>query len=327
VTALDISEPRLSACAPTSPAPGCPPTSSPPMRWTGRRPALRRPPARRALHRHRHHPPPSRPAASAPGRGSGRADGPAGAADRPGAGLAAARRAAGLLHLLASAGGGRGADRRGAGPAPGAARPRPAARAALRPRDSRRLAHAARRGEDRMARNWRARRLRWGHRLAVWRAGHGPAPKRFAAPPEPFFIGHYGLGPAAGARDWALGDARLSRATPGRSARRRAASRRRCTASAGSTTSPRSATGRQPAAAQGWLDGWIARFGRGTGPGMGAAADRAPHHPLDHACGPADRRPPRHRRAAAARLARTAGALPRPALAPSPRPACRGSRR
>jgi uncharacterized heparinase superfamily protein len=118
-----------------------------------------------------------------------------------------------------------------------------------------------------MARNWRARRLRWGHRLAVWRAGHGPAPKRFAAPPEPFFIGHYGIGQRLARGDWALGDARLSATDPWAI---RPPSERFARALHGfgwldhlAAVGDRQAT----AAAQGWLDGWIARFGRGTGPG------------------------------------------------------------
>ena len=118
-----------------------------------------------------------------------------------------------------------------------------------------------------MARNWRARRIRWGHRWAAWRAGHAPAPARFAAPPEPFFIGHYGLGQRLARGEFALGDARLTAADPWAVHPPSARFTRALhgfgwldhLAAVGDATARR--------AAQDWTDGWIARFGQGTGPG------------------------------------------------------------
>jgi YD repeat-containing protein len=118
-----------------------------------------------------------------------------------------------------------------------------------------------------MARNWRARRIGWGHRLAAWRAGRPAAPARFAAPPEPFFIGHYGLGQRLARSEWALADARLTAADPWTI---RAPSLRVTQALHGfGWLDHLAAVGdrRALAAAQRWLDGWIARYGRGGGPG------------------------------------------------------------
>lgn len=118
-----------------------------------------------------------------------------------------------------------------------------------------------------MARNWRARRIGWGHRLAAWRAGRAAAPARFAAPPEPFFIGHYGLGQRLARGEWALGDARLTAADPWAI---RPPSRRVTQALHGfGWLDHLAAVGDRAArqAAQLWLDGWLARFGRGGGPG------------------------------------------------------------
>lgn len=118
-----------------------------------------------------------------------------------------------------------------------------------------------------MARNWRARRIRWGHRWAAWRAGHAAPPPRFAAQPEPFFIGHYGLGQRLARGDWALGDARLAAPDPWTI---EPPTIRFAQALHGfGWLDHLAAVGdaRATKAAQGWTDGWIARFGAGAGPG------------------------------------------------------------
>jgi uncharacterized heparinase superfamily protein len=121
-----------------------------------------------------------------------------------------------------------------------------------------------------MARNWRARRIEWGNRLAVWRAGHATAPAAFIAPPEPFFIGHYGLGQRMADGEWALGDTILRTRDPWEIA---APSVRFSRALHGfGWLDHLAAVGdaRAVAAAQHGLDGWISRFGRGAGPGWEA---------------------------------------------------------
>lgn len=118
-----------------------------------------------------------------------------------------------------------------------------------------------------MAQNWRARRIGWGHRLAAWRAGRGSVPGRFIAPPEPFFIGHYGMGQRLIRGELALGDARVATDDPWAVP---APSARFAQALHGFGWLDHLAAVGDAAAgrlAQRWVDGWIARFGRGAGPG------------------------------------------------------------
>ena len=118
-----------------------------------------------------------------------------------------------------------------------------------------------------MTGNWRARRIRWGHRWAAWRAGHGPVPGRLAADPVPFFIGHYGLGQRLARGEFALRAARLTAPDPWEIA---APSTRFAQALHGfGWLDHLAAVGDAAAmrAAQRGVDGWIARFGQGTGPG------------------------------------------------------------
>ncbi|WP_209427718.1 heparinase II/III family protein [Pararhodobacter sp. SW119] len=118
-----------------------------------------------------------------------------------------------------------------------------------------------------MAQNWRARRIRWGHRLAAWRAGHAPVPERFSAAPEPFFIGHYGVGQRLARGDWALGDARVSAADPWAIDPPSERFARDLHGFGWLDHLAAVGDGRAGTAARDHVAGWIAQFGRGAGPG------------------------------------------------------------
>lgn len=118
-----------------------------------------------------------------------------------------------------------------------------------------------------MEHGWSARRTRWGNRLAARRSARAPAAGGFTSQPEPRTIGFYARGRQLTAGNFLLGGHMVEThqpwdiepPSPGFAAELHGFGWLDHMAAAGDREAR--------TAAQGWVTDWIARYGRGHGPG------------------------------------------------------------